>query len=230
MTNGLRAVLFDFNGVIVDDERLHLELFRAVLAEEGVGLSDEDYHAKYLGYDDRGCFTAALKDAGRGHLAGDAAFIDELIERKAAIYMDAIEERCLLFPGVVELVRKLAADYPMAVVSGALRREIEAVLERGEIRNCFRAIIAAEDVGVCKPDPEGYVRALAALNSSASPSIHPGECLVIEDSVAGVEAARRAGMRCLAVTNSYAQDDLRGADWIVGSLAGCNPENLFKGL
>ena len=77
----LRAMIFDFNGVIIDDEPLHLELFRRVLNEEGIGLSDEDYHAKYLGYDDRGCFVAALADAGRGELAADAAFIQDLIRR-----------------------------------------------------------------------------------------------------------------------------------------------------
>jgi len=220
----LRAIIFDFNGVIIDDEPLHLELFRALLAEEGIALSDEDYRAKYLGYDDRGCFVAALSDAGRGPEANDAGFIAGLIDRKAALYRAAINERYLLFPGVVELVRRLANKYPLAIASGALRGEIVMALERGEIRDCFQAIIAAEDVGACKPDPEAYLKALAALNAAASPPIQPGECLVIEDSIAGVEAAKRAGMRCLAVTNSYAAEELREADWILGSLAECDIE------
>lgn len=222
----LKAIIFDFNGVIVDDEPLHLELFRRVLGEEGVALTDEDYHAKYLGYDDRGCFTAALADAGRAELA-NAEFIAELIERKAGYYREAIEERFLLFPGAVELVKTLAAKYPLAIASGALRDEIEIVLRRGGIRECFREIIASEDVTACKPDPEGYDKALAALNANVGDRIQPDECLVIEDSIAGIEAARRAGMRCLAVTNSYNADELANADWIVTTLVDCDPEKLF---
>lgn len=222
-----KAVIFDFNGVIVDDEPLHLELFRRVLGEEGIPLSDEDYHAKYLGYDDRGCFTAALADAGRTELANDAAVIAELIERKAEYYRQAIAERMLLFPGAVELVKTLAAKYPLAIASGALRGEIEIVLQRGGIRDCFGHIIASEDVTACKPDPEGYVMALAALNATRAEAILPNECLVIEDSIAGIEAAKRAGMHCLAVTNSYQAEELTNADWIVASLVNCDPEALF---
>jgi beta-phosphoglucomutase len=225
---GMRAIIFDFNGVIIDDEPLHLELFRAVLADEGIALSDEDYRGKYLGYDDRGCFVAALADAGRERDSNDAEFINELIERKAALYRAAINERYLLFPGVVDLVRRLANKYPLAIASGALRGEIEMVLERGGIDGCFQAIIAAEDVGACKPDPEAYLKALAALNAGARATIQPGECLVIEDSIAGVEAAKRAGMRCLAVTNSYAAEELKEADWIAAGLADYEPERLFS--
>lgn len=222
-----KAVIFDFNGVIVDDEPLHLELFRRVLGEEGVPLTDEDYHAKYLGYDDRGCFTAALTDAGQADFAADTLFITELIKRKADYYYEAIEDRFLLFPGAAELVKKLAAKYPMAIASGALGGEIEVVLRRGGIRECFKEIIASENVTVCKPDPEGYNKALAALNAVGNEQIQPGECLVIEDSVAGVEAAKRAGMWCLAVTNSYKPDQLAKADWIVTTLEDCEPEVLF---
>lgn len=238
----LQAIIFDFNGVIVDDEPLHLELIRCVLAEEGVAMTDEDYHDKYLGFDDRGCFVAALTDTGREQLA-TTNFINDLIARKAALYLRAIDERCLLFPGAVELVQRLAARLPLAIASGALRQEIELVLSRGGIRDCFHAIIAAEDVSECKPHPEGYVKALAALNAHQRPNgqnsrdgqdsqdsqnrlIQPSECLVIEDSLAGIEAARRAGMRCLAVTNSYRADELKEADWIVTSLTECNLEQL----
>ncbi len=220
----MRAIIFDFNGVIINDEPLHLELFRALLSDEGIALSDEDYREKYLGYDDRGCFVAALANAGRERDAKDEDFINGLIERKAERYRATINERYLLFPGVVDLIRRLAGKYPLAIASGALRDEIEMVLERGGIRNCFQAIIAAEDVGACKPDPEGYVKALAALNIGAEPTIQPDECLVIEDSVAGVEAAKRARMRCLAVTNSYAAEELSKADWITRSLAECDLE------
>jgi len=226
----LKAIIFDFNGVIVDDEPLHLELFRRVLGEEGITLSDEDYHSKYLGYDDRGCFTAALADAGRAELASDAAIIAELIERKAGYYRQTIEERMLLFPGAVELVKTLAGKFPLAIASGALREEIEIVLRRGKIRDCFSVIIASEDVIACKPDPEGYVMALAALNALRNEPISSRECLVIEDSIAGIEAAKQAGMWCLAVTNSYPAEKLTQADWIVETLTDCDPEILCASL
>jgi HAD superfamily hydrolase (TIGR01509 family) len=220
MTSDLRVVIFDFNGVVVDDEPLHFELFQRVMAEEGLILTEEIYREKYLGYDDRGCFIAALSDAGRK----DTGQIDRLIARKAAYYREAFEKRFLLFPGVVELVRRLVERFPLAIASGALRDEIELVLDRADLRDCFRVIVAAEDVSACKPDPEGYLKALAALNSSGAAAL-ANQCLVIEDSIAGVKAAKRAGMRCLAVTNSYAAEELKEADWIVNSLVGCDPES-----
>lgn len=232
MSAELKAIIFDFNGVIVDDEPLHLELFRRVLEEEGRSLSDEDYHEKYLGYDDRGAFTAALKDQGQSAKAEDPAYLEALIKRKAGYYLAAINERLLLFPGVIELVRRAAAKFPLAIASGALRNEIELVLERGGIRDCFRVIVASEDVSACKPDPEGYVKALAQLNEMLNESLNdhrilPDECLVIEDSIAGIEAARRAGMRCVAVTNSYRPEELTAADAIVTSLVALEPEAMF---
>jgi beta-phosphoglucomutase len=220
----LKAIIFDFNGVIVDDEPLHLELFRKVLQEEMIFLTDEDYHEKYLGFDDRGCFTAVLCDNARTPDAADDTFIHELIERKAEYYRQAIQERMLLFPGVVDLVRRSAAQYPLAIASGALRGEIEFVLERGEIRDHFQVIVAAEDVSECKPDPEGYLKALEQLNTLLKAEIQAHECLVIEDSIAGIEAAKAAGMRCVAVTNSYSASELTAADAIVTSLVGFEPE------
>lgn len=229
MTTNLRAVLFDFNGVITNDEPLHLELFRRVLGEEGIALTEEEYLDRYLGFDNYKCFRAALGDARREQQALDNGYVTELIARKTAYYLEAINERFLLFPGVVELVRELASDYPMAIVSGAEREEIEHVLRHAELLECFQAIITSADISTGKPDPEGYLKAMATLNALAShqPLIRPDECLVIEDSVAGVRAAKSAGMRCLAVMNSYAKDRLAQADWVISSLVGCDVKNLF---
>lgn len=226
----LQAVIFDFNGVIVDDEPLHLALLRQVLGEMGLPWAEEDYAAKYLGRTDRACFALALRDAGRIAQADDAVVVERLVARKAELYQRAIGEQVSFFPGVRELARRLAEKFPLAVASGALRNEIEVVLRRGGVRDCFQAIIAAEDVVRGKPDPEGFLKALAALNAERKQTIHPAACLVIEDSVAGVEAARRAGMRCLAVTNSYPAEALRGADWRVSSLLDCAPEDWFTKL
>lgn len=230
MTYQLQAVIFDFNGVIVDDEPLHFELFQQVLAEAGLPLTKEDYQAKYLGYDDCACFAMALRAGGRAAQANEAAFIAQLVARKAARYQRAISKHCSFFPGAIELTRRLAAQWPLAIASGALRSEIETVLARGGIRDCFQAIIAAEDTTRCKPDPEGYCQALAALNARRALAIQPGACLVLEDSIAGVAAAKAAGMRCLAITNTYTAEALHQADWVAASLVDCAPEKLFKAL
>ena len=226
----LKAIIFDFNGVIVDDEPLHLELFRKVLLEEGLFLSDEDYRAKYLGYDDRACFIEVLCDNSRTPDAADDLFIQALIDRKAEYYRQAIQARMLLFPGVVDLIRRSAAEFPLAIASGALRDEIELVLQRGELRDCFGVIVAAEDVSTCKPDPEGYEKALETLNATLATEIQAHECLVIEDSIAGVEAAKAAGMRCLAVTNSYKAEELQAADKVVISLAELDLQAIFAAI
>lgn len=225
----LKAVIFDFNGVIVNDEPLHLELFRRVLGEEGISITEEEYMARYLGYDNFKCFRAALTDAGREQHAADLAYVVALIARKTDYYLQAINERFLLFPGVVELVQTLAVSYPMGIVSGAQREEIEHVLERAGIRDCFQIIITSADLNSGKPDPEGFLKALATLNSLGNfdPPILSEECLVIEDSRAGVQAAKSAGMRCLAVTNSYPAEKLAQADWIVPSLIDREVEVLF---
>jgi len=120
----LRAVIFDFNGIIVNDEPIHFRLFQRVFAEEGILLTEEDYYARYLGFDDRGAFMASYRDHQRD--LGDAK-LAELIERKAVYYQEAIRNHVEVFPGVKSLVVGLATHFPLAVASGALRHEIETI-------------------------------------------------------------------------------------------------------
>jgi beta-phosphoglucomutase len=209
-----KAVIFDFNGVIVNDEPLHAELMQQVLATEGVALSDALYHQLALGVTDRAGFAALLQAAGR---EPHESVIAALIANKTAAYQQAIQSQDLFFPGVIELIGQLARHLPLALVSGALRAEIETMLLRGNLTNHFKAIIASEDVTHSKPDPEGFLKALAHFNQSHQ--IQASDCLVIEDSVAGVKAAKRAGMKCLAVTTSYPAEKLAEADWITSELA-----------
>lgn len=217
----LRAVIFDFDGVIVDSEPVHFRWFQRLLAEEGVTLTRADYDAIYLGMDDRECFTEALTRHGK---AAALTKVPDLIARKSALLMAEVAERPPVLPGAVDLVRTLAKSVPLAICSGALRREIEAMLTHAGIRSCFVDIVSAEDVTHSKPHPEGYAKALALLNRTQSPAraIAPGSCLVIEDSLAGIEAAKAAGMRCLAVANSYPEAALKqaNADAVVATLAG----------
>jgi beta-phosphoglucomutase len=212
----LRAVIFDFNGIIVDDEPIHFRLFQKVLGEEGIVLTEEAYYARYLGFDDRGAFTAGFRENGRPL---DDTKLHRLIERKAAYYQDAIREQVVIFPGVKNLVASLDGILPLAVASGALRQEIETILQTAGLLDHFDAIVSAEDVTRGKPEPEIFLKALTALNAPQKNSpIEPADCVVIEDSKEGVRGARRAGMKCLAVTNSHPADLLGEADVVVESL------------
>lgn len=213
----LRAVIFDFNGIIVDDEPIHFRLFQRVLGEEGISLNQRDYYARYLGFDDRGAFIASYHDHDREL---SEAKLAELIERKAVYYQEAIRNHVRVFPGVKPLVASLAKSLPLAVASGALRHEIETILSTISLRNHFRAIISAEDVLAGKPEPEIFLKALVALNAQmdGQEKIAAADCLVIEDSKEGVRGARRAGMKCLAVTNSHRAEALGEATAVVQSL------------
>jgi HAD superfamily hydrolase (TIGR01509 family) len=213
----LRAVIFDFNGVLIDDEPLHLELFQRVLREEGISLGREEYFTRYLGLDDRGCFSGAFRDCGRPL---DERLLRELIRRKAGYYRETIEARLTVFPGVAKLIPALAAKYPLAIASGALRDEIDMILEKIGLKNCFQAIAAAEDVSEGKPNPEVFLKALALLNFGQSARrIQPADCLAVEDSRDGILAARRAGMKCLAVTHSYPASKFTDVEAVVAGLS-----------
>lgn len=214
----LRAVIFDFNGILVDDEPIHLEMFQKVLQEEGIPLTEKDYYARYLGFDDRGAFRAVYRDNGRNL---DDAALAKLIERKAVYYRASIGRRTVIFPGVKQLLAQLVGRYPLAVASGALRDEIELILQSVALRNYFQVIVSANDVKEGKPQPEIFLKALEGLNRNAgAPSpIRPSECLVVEDSKEGILGAQRAGIKCLAVTNSHTAEQLRSADAVVASLA-----------
>lgn len=211
----LQAVIFDFNGVIVDDEPIHFRLFQKVLAEEGITLTEKAYYARYLGFDDRGAFIAGFQEHQRPL---DDAKLRQLIERKAVYYQDTIRSAVTIFPGVSKLVAELAKTLPLAVASGALRHEIETILGTAGLREHFRAIASAEDVERGKPEPDIFLKALASLNEQSKDSLEPGNCVVIEDSKEGVRGARRAGMKCLAVTNSHPAELLGEAHAIVKSL------------
>jgi beta-phosphoglucomutase len=201
------ATFFDFNGVLVNDESVHFETFRQVLLPLGVSLSEADYLSRYVGYDDAGAFTAVLKDAGR---TPSAAQIAELIETKRPLYMQRARAALPTFPGAAELVRRRAKAGPALVVSGALRDEVELGLEVLGVRAEIVSIVSAEDTKACKPDPEGYLIAMRWLaERGQEPAAQRG--LVIEDSLAGVEAAKTAGLACVAVAHTYSERELTGA-------------------
>jgi len=225
----LRAILFDFNGVLVDDEPIHLEIFQRVLAEEGIALAAEEYYARYLGLDDRACFAAVLAAAGE---AATGPRLMRLIARKASYYQERIRrEGYPFFPGAVDLVRSLSAGRMLGVVSGALREEVEGALRQAGVLERFKVLITAEDVAEGKPNPEGYSRALEGLNSLPplpERLLHPHEVLAVEDSPAGLAAAADLGLATLGLAHSFPAHRLRGADAVVETLRELTPELLER--
>ena len=226
----IRAVIFDFNGVLVNDEMVHFALFQEVLAEEGVQIDAQRYHDDYLGYDDRGCFEHALQDHGQS--AGPAR-LDELVARKAARYFDAAEVGLSYYDGVKDLIVRLADRYPLAIYSGALRPEIDWALGRIGVLDRFSAIISAEMTTRCKPDPEGYVMAFEALRDHPRlklDDLDPGDCVVIEDSLAGLQAALGAGMCGVGVAQTYTEAELLevGADAAIAATKEFTPEWIAR--
>jgi len=216
MNDADAAVLFDFNGVIVDDEEQHRATLEALLAEEGIALTRAQYYEEYLGWNDRMSFVAAFRRAGRP-LAAER--LDALVAEKSRRYERLIEESLTLVPGAAEFVARAAGWCRLGIVSGALRREIELVLDRAGLRRHFQVIVAAEDVACCKPDPAGYLAAHAALGAR--------RCVAIEDSLPGLAAARAAGLRCTMLTTSHDPAALAAADAVWTSFNGHDPAELF---
>lgn len=204
----IRAVVFDFNGLIVNDEHLHYLLFAEQLATQGIKLTEELYNERYLGYDDRGCFSVALSDFGRPRTH---EIIHKLIADKAKRYLELARQELFFFPGVAESVKRLAERVPLAVCSGALRAEVLLGLEIAGISDYFQGVVAAEDTAECKPNPEGYLKAIELLQKK-EPLLPASEMTAVEDSLAGIEAAKLAGMQVVAIPNSYPVAKLEKAE------------------
>ncbi len=214
----MTATLFDFNGVLVDDEHVHLAAFRDVLEPLGITLTEDAYVERYMGFDDRGAFTAMLQDAG--HTISSVR-VAALVAAKKPAYMARIEEGLRIFPGAADLVRRRAARGKVGIVSGALEHEIRYCLGRMGIAELVAFIVPAEATKACKPDPEGYLLALQELAAHSVPLVERRRAVVVEDSLAGVEAAKKAGLRCAAVAHAYDAASLAaaGADVVAATIA-----------
>jgi beta-phosphoglucomutase len=222
----IQAVFFDFNGVIIDDEPLHMKAFTEALKEVEIELTEKDYFDS-LGMDDVTFVRAAYERAGR-ELTDEA--MRSVIESEAAKHLALIEAYLPLFPGVVTFIKALSRHYPLGVVSMAGRDEVDYSLARAGLAGHFAVIVTAGDVNACKPDPACYAKALELLNDKRKESqilpVRPDECLVIEDSPPGIRSARAAGMRALGVTNTVSERALRdaGAEVVTRSLADWTPD------
>jgi len=217
--NGIevQAVIFDFDGVIVDTEPLHYRAFQEILEPLGFGFSWVEYEKTYMGFDDRDAFLEAFKTHGR-QLSSDE--LSTLVATKAAVFQDVIRAGVDAYPGVVEFIKFLhGSNVPLAICSGALRSDIDPILATLEITSCFEIIVTAEDVSKSKPDPECYRLAFDKLCAHWPHSkISAHRTVAIEDTPAGITAASEAGLIVIAVTNSYTHERLANATFITESL------------
>jgi beta-phosphoglucomutase len=212
----LRAVIFDFDGVITDSEVLHLRAFNRSLAPYGVEISTKDYYANYLGYSDFDCYKALIDN---GLLKIDEQQISDILAQKSKIFEELSRTEGRTIEGVHEFLRMLEENkIPMAICSGALMVEIELVLDEARLRHFFCAIVSGDQVKKGKPSPQGFLLTLQKLNKKCRPPVAAGECIVIEDSRWGLAAGKAAGMHTIAVTNSYDADQLTLAEKVIARL------------
>ena len=224
----LRAIIFDFNGVIADDETTHFLTFQQALQEDGLALTKEDYYGAYLGMDERNCATA-LVDSVIG--TQDPVRIQKILERKAVLFRDyTTTHKPQLFPGVVEFVKRVGQRYRLAIVSGGRREQIELALRETPIEKDFAVIASAEDTAIGKPDPAIYELALKLVNGvePRPPLIKAEECLSIEDSLAGIRSAKAAGMPVIGLATTCPADQLSEAYLVIPSLEGLSMDRLEK--
>lgn len=226
----LRAIIFDFDGVIVDSEPLIMALTQEMAALEGWTLTEEEYYRDYLALDDRGIIEHLYCTHGK---VVDPIRRDQLIRWKAKAYSQVTRNGLPALPGAVEFVRQAAERFPLAIASGSLREEVEYLLGKLRLREVFVVLSTADDCERSKPDPCTYLTAierLGRLESFAACPLRPSECLAIEDAPAGIEAAHAAGMKCLAVAHSRPLSELQHADWVFARLADADLQKVTSGM
>jgi beta-phosphoglucomutase len=228
----LRAIIFDFDGVLVDSEPLIMRITQQMAAREGWQVSSEEYYRDYLAFDDRGIVEHLYASH---HRPIDTARRDELVAWKARTYWEEIREGLPPEPGAVDFVRAVSAKYALAIASGSLRPEIEHLLENLGLRDKFPVLISAENTEHGKPDPEIYLKALQALRQLPGErdglgDLEARECLVIEDAPAGIRAAHAAGMKCLALAHTREIEELGAADWACQGFAEVDLPQIESGF
>jgi beta-phosphoglucomutase len=225
----IRAIAFDLDGTLSDTEPLHFQAFAEVIRPAGIEIPREEYFSRLIGLNDHDCFAALLREHGQD--AGDAR-VANLIDRKAVVYGAMIANRDVLYPGAEAFVRRCAERFPLILVTGTLHTEAEAILRHANLRSLFVDIIAAEDTARGKPEPDGFLTALGRLGYilRPHPSIVAAECLVIEDSAAGVAAAQSAGMKVLALCQTTGEAELCAADAVRPTIGETDLDDVLRRL
>lgn len=224
----LKAVLFDFNGVIINDEPIHEQLLNQLLIEENLCPAPGEFREICLGRSDRSCLTNLLIRRGR---VVSEDYLNTLLERKAQAYQQTLStlDPLPIYPTVPDLIAQIhQAHLPMAIVSGARRREVEWILQQTSLEEYFSVIVTGDDVTQGKPEPDSYLLAITLLNQQhPSLNLHPDECLAIEDTFAGIEAAKAAGIPVVGVAHIYPLHMLqRLANWCIDYLSDLELERV----
>jgi beta-phosphoglucomutase len=224
----LKAVLFDFNGIILDDEPIHKQLIEELLINENLRPQPEEFEQFCLGRSDRACLQDILTERGRFM---NETYLEKLIALKSQAYRQRLEEinELPLFPGLEEILMQLqTAQIKLAIVTGALEAEVKAILNRAKLSDYFPVIVAAEAIINSKPDPEGYLLAVKQLNQRYPElQLTSADCLAIEDTFVGITAAKQAGITVVGVANTYPFHMLqRRANWAVDDLHDLEVERI----
>ncbi len=217
----LKAVFFNFNGVIINDEAIHEKIIDRLMLDENLQLKRGEFREVCWGKSDRTYITDLLKRRGR-YLA--ETYLDRLLAGKSSAYKAQIDtlQKLPIYSGLAEFIAKIrVAGLKMAVVSGAMRSDIELVLERAGLAADFDLIVAGDDLTASKPEPDSYLLAVELLNKKYPDfGLQPIECLALEDTFAGIEAAKKAGIQVAGVTHTYPFHMIqRQANWTVDYFA-----------
>ena len=226
----IKAILMDFNGVIINDEPLQMKAYQDILKGEGVDLTEEQYYS-CMGMNDKAFVTSAFKFSNK-ECSDDK--MHNIVTQKTAKWREMIDEDIPLFDGVENFVIKMAQEFALGVVSMARREEIEYVLERVGLIGYFASIVSAENITSHKPDPECYLTGFNEVDAvrtrlGGNPIVHK-DCVVIEDAPQGIIAGKRAGLKTLGITNTVSADKLReaGADAVSKNLNDWMPDSFRR--
>ena len=219
----LQAVVFDFDGVLANSEPLHLRAFQSVLAGVGLAMSAQEYYETYVGLDDQTVFRELARDR---QLAVGEPWVQRLTSQKMSILQDLLAGASPLFPGAAACVRELAARVPVAVSSGAVRREILQVLDTENMAGLFTAIVAAGETPRSKPAPDPYRRAVELLEEATGTSIEAARVVAIEDSLQGLASARAAGLQAVALSTTYRPEVLTEAVLVLPDISAVTYDRL----
>ena len=228
----LKAIFLDFKGVIINDEAIHQELVSDILLNENLRPDDTDYQQYCQGKSDRIGLRSLM--ASRGRMLSED-YLTKLIENKTRSYRQKIETIAALplYPNLAEFLANLKEqNLFIGLISAALRSEIELILQRAKISEYFDAIVDGEDTDRSKPEPDVYLLAIEYLNQqNPNLNLQPQECLAIEASPVGIEAAKRADIQVVGIANTYPLHMLqRQANWTVDNLSEIELERVRKVL
>jgi beta-phosphoglucomutase len=213
--SSIRAVVFDFDGVLADSEPLHLRAYQEVLPAMGITLTREEYYQDLLGYNDEDCFRIMARMRG---WEADESQVTAFTEHKGRVFERMLLDGDTLYPGAAQCVERMAAAFPLGIASGARKHEILLMLQRARLDRHFRFIVGSGDTPNSKPAPDPYIRA------AERHGLPPQACVAIEDSHWGLESARAAGLRTVGITHTYPADQLGVAEVVITSLAEFTPE------